>query len=201
MPIVEVKDQSILFLHVPKTGGSSIERHLQTLGDLRFKGENHRTLGLPCSPQHLHAEAIQKFMPDMSFDWAFMVVRHPVERIVSQYKYQTRKGPWLRKRWSFSVWLRYVLARRKLNPYYRDNHFRPQFEFEGFSAEVFRFEDGLDHCVESVNLKLGLSAPNKLVWEKRSQVSNAVVLSAADIELIKNVYRKDFVRYGYKVGV
>lgn len=125
-----------------------------------------------------------------------MVVRHPVERLVSEYKYQTRKTPWLRKSWFFSVWLRYALARRKLNPYYRDNHFRPQVEFEGFAAEVFHFEDGLDRCIASIDQKLGVAPGHELVWRKRSTPGKMDV-SKNDIELIRAVYRADFDRYGY----
>lgn len=197
MPIVETKGQRVLFLHVPKTGGSSIEKHLESIGRVSMIGGSHRSQGLPCSPQHLHAEAIRQHFPALTIDWAFMVVRHPVERLISQYKYQTRKAQWLRKSWSFSVWLRYVLARRKLNPYYRDNHFRPQVEFEGFAAEVFHLEYGLDRCIASVDNRLGIASANELAWEKRS-AGGSVAVPAADLDLIREVYRDDFERYGYK---
>lgn len=194
---MDVNGQSVLFLHVPKTGGSSIERYLQTLGSLRLIGGSHRAQGLPCSPQHLHADALRANFPSLSIDWAFMVVRHPLERLISQYKYQTKKRPWLRNKWMFSIWLRYVLFRKKLNPYYRDNHFRPQSEFEGFSAKVFRFEDGLDSCVNEVNRHLGLTGTQKLAWEKRSRPVT-LNLSVRDVILIKRVYAQDYSRYGYE---
>lgn len=197
MPIIETKGQRVLFLHVPKTGGSSIEKHLECIGRVSMIGGSHRSQGLPCSPQHLHAEAIRQHFPALAVDWAFMVVRHPVERLISQYKYQTRKAQWLRKSWSFSVWLRYVLARRKLNPYYRDNHFRPQVEFEGFVAEVFHLEDGLDRCIASVDRRLGVCSEQILTWEKRSP-SGKVTVSAHDVNIIREVYSADFSRYGYK---
>lgn len=197
MPIVEAKGRQVLFLHVPKTGGSSIEKHLESIGRMWLIGGSHRSQGLPCSPQHLHAAAIRQFFPELAPDWAFMVVRHPVERLISQYKYQTRKAQWLRKSWSFSVWLRYVLARRKFSPYYRDNHFRPQVEFEGFAAEVFHFEDGLDRCIVSVDNRLGIASEQELVWEKRS-AGGKVEVCATDLDVIREVYQSDFKRYGYK---
>lgn len=197
MPIAEVNGKSVLFLHVPKTGGSSIEGYLQSIGSLRLIGGSHRAQGLPCSPQHLHAEAIKKYFPDTPVDWAFMVVRHPLARLLSQYKYQTKKRTWLRNKWMFSVWLRYVFFRKKLNPYYRDNHFRPQVEFEGFSAKVFRFEDGLDACVREVERRFGITGGKQLAWEKRSQPVT-LNLSETDIALIRRVYAQDYSRYGYE---
>jgi len=197
MPILETNGKSILFLHVPKTGGSSIEHHLQSIGHVWLNATDTRFRGLKCSPQHLHASAIQSLLPQVSFDWAFMVVRHPVDRLVSQYKYQTRKPRWPSSLMSFSVWLRYVLARRRLNSYYRDNHFRPQHEFEGFSAEVFRLEEGIGKCIERIDQKLGLATNGtSVVWEKRSRPVN-VVVSPEDRKLILDVYRTDFKRYGY----
>ncbi len=196
MPIVDANGKRILFVHAPKTGGTTIEHYLQSIGQLSLREGGRQPWGLPCSPQHLHAEAINRFFPGLVFDWAFTVVRHPVDRILSEYKYQTRKGKWHYKIWPFSAWLRYVLTRAKLNAYYRDNHFRPQHEFEGFSAEVFRFEDGLNRCVDSINQKLGIVKPNNLIWENRSR-SIELVLSNSDIKIIQEFYRTDFKRYGY----
>ena len=77
-----------------------------------------------------------EFFVDTVFDGFFMVVRHPVERLLSQYRYQTRKANPIQDRMSFFFWLRYVLLRRRINLYYRVNHFRLPHEFEAFGADV-----------------------------------------------------------------
>ena len=86
-----------------------------------------------------------------------MMVRHPLKRLLSQYRYQTRKPNPVRNRLPFSVWLRYVLLRRRLNPYYRDNHFRPQHEFEVPGVDVFRLEDGLAAPLACLNKLTGVN--------------------------------------------
>lgn len=196
MPIAKIHDQTVLFLHIPKTGGSSIERHLESVGELGLIGGCHRQQGLPCSPQHLHAAAIKKLFPERTFDWAFMVVRHPVERTISQYKYQIRKTGGMKVKLPFSLWLRYVFGRQRISPHYRDNHFLPQHLYEGFSADVFHFENGIDSCIATINRKFDLAPPTIAPWEKHSEPISLDV-SKADLELIRSFYREDFNRYGY----
>ena len=198
MPISRINNKLICFIHIPKTGGSSLEKHLQAHGPLSFFG----AIGppqVPCSPRHFHGELLREFFDASVFDWSFMVVRHPVERMLSQYRYQTRKRNILRDRLSFSMWLRYVLARRRRNPYYRDNHFRPQHEFEVFGADVFRLEDGLEAPINQLNRRVGLPELDDAAWANQT-TPKEVDVSAADRDLIFRAYRDDFSRYGYELS-
>jgi hypothetical protein len=197
MPVARINNQLICFIHIPKTGGSSIEKYLSEHGLISF----FRKIGpplVPCSPHHFHAELLQKFFASDLFDWSFMVVRHPAERLLSQYRYQTRKPNLIRNNLSFSMWLRYVLARRRINPYYRDNHFRPQHEFEAFGAEVFHLEDGLEEPIKKLNSLVGLPEEMGAVWANQTKPRD-VDVSPSDRDLIFRVYREDFIRYGYEM--
>jgi len=89
MPVFFRGSYRILFIHVPKAGGTSIEAFFEANG---FKTAYLDRGGSPeslnavrrCSPQHMHAALLEAlFDPDM-FDYVFMTVRHPVRRLLSK---------------------------------------------------------------------------------------------------------------------
>lgn len=196
MPIFSVDGKRVLFIHVPKTGGMALARHLSPYMVERF---DTQPPGLPVRllPRHFHAAPLEAMLDAGMFDWVFMVVRHPADRLVSEYRYQKRK-PW-KPRLSFGPWLRHALWRRRLDPYYRDNHFRPQTEFECFGAEVFRYEDGLERVVAALNQRIGTDLPVAIV---RENVSRSAKVEVGDREraLIEQAYAEDYRRYGYAAG-
>lgn len=195
MPVVVVNGRSVLYVHIPKTGGSSVERYLSRHGSVFLQG-NGRAAGLRCSAQHLHAEALRAIDAADGHDWCFTIVRHPVARLVSEYRYQMRKPGWLRSRLSFSGWLSYALARRALDPWYRDNHFRPQHEFILPGMEVMRFEDGVDAGLRRIGERLGTPPPATPIREKPSSPV-PLVLTAGVLARIKASYARDFADFGY----
>ena len=167
MPIAQINNKLILFIHIPKTGGSSIENHLAKHSPLSFYGQMGPPM-IPCSSRHFHGELLSDLFAKPVFDWTFMVVRHPLERLLSQYRYQTRKPNLVQNNLPFSIWLRYALLRRRTNPYYRDNHFRPQHEFEAFGADIFRLEDGLEAPLEQLNKLTGLNETDDVAWTNKT---------------------------------
>ena len=199
MPVAIVNGRSVLFVHIPKTGGSSVERYLSEHGSVLLTG-NGRAAGLRCSAQHLHAKALSSIAAGEVHDWTFTIVRHPVARLVSEYRYQMRKPGWLRSRLSFSGWLSYALARRSVDSWYRDNHFRPQHEFILPGMEIMRFEDGVDTCLRRIAERLGTPAPTVSIREKPSP-ETPLTLSSVSLARIRNTYARDFAEFGYGVEV
>lgn len=195
MPVIRISDKQVLFIHVPKTGGSSIEARLTELGPVQLGAQNARN-GFPCSPQHFHNTLLEQLFGAEDFDWAFMIVRHPVSRMVSQYRFEIHKRRLPRPAPPFTRWLSETLLARRDNPYLRDNHMRPQHEFEAFGAEVFRFEDGLDAPLVAFGRAVGVAVEGVLHWRKRS-AAMPVAPSDADVALIRRAYAEDFERYGY----
>ena len=199
MPVAIIDGRGVLFVHIPKTGGSSVERYLSRHGPVFLEG-NGRAAGLRCSAQHLHAEALASIEANEGHDWTFTIVRHPVARLVSEYRYQMRKPGWLRSRLSFSGWLSYALARRAVDPWYRDNHFRPQHEFILPGMEIMRFEAGVDACLRRIAERLGTPAPTASIREKPSP-DTQLILTGAALARIRQTYARDFAAFGYGVEV
>lgn len=79
MPLHRIGDKIVLFVHIPKTGGSTMEAWLHDLGPraLRYpkKGE-----GLLTPPQHFHAALLERIVPPEFYDDAFCIVRDPLDR-------------------------------------------------------------------------------------------------------------------------
>ena len=98
-----------IFVHIPKSGGTSVENALGLLADVR--NENTETMfGLIKSPalkkkvrstsflQHLTAKELRRLLPSQfSSYYRFAFVRNPWSRMVSLYHYHIRD-----KRFSFN---------------------------------------------------------------------------------------------------
>ena len=195
MPITVINSHKVLFIHIPKTGGSSIELYLSMHGSLQLTG-NLSVNGFNYCAQHLHAKMLHSLGAAEGQDWTFTIVRHPVARLVSEYRYQMRKSGWLRNRISFSSWLSYALARRAVHPWYRANHFRPQHEFMLPGTEIMRFEDGIDTCFQRIAGKLEIPAPINSIQEKTSSPNIPLILTPSALDRIKRVYARDFKDFG-----
>ena len=204
MPVFERGSIRNLFIHIPKTGGSSLEKGLRDAGFRQSYWSREKT-AYGCSPQHLHAEALQKTFDVSSFDLVFTVVRDPVDRAVSEFNMRRPaeagedSGDEQFRRW-FS-WCRKSIGRR---PWALDNHIRPQVDFMVPDCRVFRFEDGLDMV-----LRFALATIEKphAVRPPCPEVPHLLKshggLSRSDLgeeslDSIFHVYREDYAHFGYE---
>ena len=75
-------DDEILFLHIPRTGGSIIENKLKKIYKMELFGKDER-LGL--SEQHYTANEIIRRKININKLFSFTFVRNPFDRILSTY--------------------------------------------------------------------------------------------------------------------
>lgn len=197
MPFIECNGMRVLFIHIPKTGGTTVESWLRSLAPLRF-----HSVGLPpasrCTPQHYRMQDLRDLLGPDYFDYAFTLVRNPYDRIASEYRMHAAiRGQGFWKAWpSFSLWLEENIRRQALEPFHLDNHLRPQWEFVGSNVDVFRFEDGLEAALAPVAARLGLPAPTNLPHLIQSSVP-APEWDRADRLRVQEHYRLDFSEFGY----
>lgn len=214
MPLIFAGDRLILFAHVPKTGGTSLERYFQArfgpdavaFLDHSWRGEGLARRSLASSPQHILGEDLRRLLPDSRLHWRFAVVRDPAARAVSEYLYQFRpeiplRSPWRRRlaRLGFPIWLAMALRAARRDPLFLDNHLRPQVDLVPEGCEVFRLEDGLEAVIARLDCLLGETAPElHLGRELRGETTRpAPSLSRQDLALIAAAYASDYVRFGY----
>jgi hypothetical protein len=125
-------------------------------------------------------------------DAVFTVVRDPVARMVSEYRYQRSgrlTGPFGRpvRGLGFSAWLRLMFAMADRNPYTHDNHFRPQVEFmPPDGVTVFRLEDGLAPVLGWLAEIAGEPAPEAAPHDLKTSGGPHAIPSAPDKAMIQN---------------
>ncbi|WP_238368589.1 sulfotransferase family 2 domain-containing protein [Mesobacterium pallidum] len=220
MPLIELNGKRILYIHVPKTGGTTVETWLESLAPLRF-----RTVGVPsalnCTAQHLRYEDFEELFGEGAFDYAFMTVRDPFARLASEYRMQIElaKERFFGEMQKFTPWLAQTLARFERDPFVLDNHIRPQWEFGGDDVEVFRLEEGLETILARVAGKIGVPAPEGIAhalktggtgpktkgkWARARDARAAAARPAprlrwtkANIRRVREFYAADFEEFGY----
>lgn len=195
MPLIRSQNKIALFVHIPKTGGTSVESALKDAGakvallyGSRFNGFMQATF------QHMHAEVYEKAIPSDFYDYSFTVVRHPVSRLVSEYFYRRKRG--FAKR-SFDEWTNIAIDQCTEKPHIMDNHFRPQCDFILPHIEVFRLEDGLDKPIVAAARALELTMPAARAHTNKRQTKAAVMWSAQTRARALTFYKKDFKKLGY----
>ncbi|QIX28186.1 sulfotransferase family protein [Nocardioides sp. JQ2195] len=206
MPVFFKDNRSILFVHIPKTGGTTIERLFKTSGwemVLRNtrKSEPQLFPKLRVSFQHWQAGLLTEILDVSKFDLIFMMTREPVARFRSEYTMRHTKNPSGASS-KVDAWAEKALRAYETNPYHLDNHLRPQSEFELPDTVVYRLEDSMETMVADLNKRfdLGLAEkiPHALNSTKRSGLSSSDVEISPELDTrLRDVYAEDFRRYGY----
>ena len=96
MPIFRYSNKLIFFSHIPKCAGTSIESYCQKIGMKIAFLDNQNYLEYlasnkawnSSSPQHIPGYAIARLFPLNFFDAYFTVVRNPINRLKSAFKFQ-----------------------------------------------------------------------------------------------------------------
>lgn len=203
MPLFRIAGKNVLFIHVPKTGGTSVEQAMAAVAPMGLHSLNSKAKRLRFADgllsrqvplQHFHKTFLEDMFAPSLVDYAFMIVRDPVSRMVSEFKHSKVIGR-IETRLGFSRWLRLQLVLNQLLPNHSNNHFRPQADFLCFGARVFRFEDGLQCALDEVGRDLGVKFPE--VPHARRSEADAVSVSPRDRALIARAYGQDYAQFGF----
>lgn len=194
MPIFKIKNKEILFIHIPKTGGTSIEKWLEEQGEMSFYIP-YVPDGFKCSPQHLRLSDINLlFGEKKQWDYIFTIIRNPYDRIESEYFYRTKR----RRGSHFSEWTRRQLLLYRKDNNLLDNHLRPQNHFIESNVEVFRLEDGMEQIIKTVAKKIGIKPPKEIPHKNLGKKAK-VDFSTQALNLFNRIYKEDFEQLGYEM--
>ena len=203
------KNLNLLFIHIPKTGGTSLEQYLknkytQTLYSTDV--DNHilfEHFKIKSSLQHLTYKKICEFKTilDVNFNEdlkIITIVRNPYDRIISDLFFLD-----LIKE-NTSIDNVYEVIKKYINEGCYDNHNTPQNEYlidennqiisniTIFKTETLT-EDVKKYGFADFNLQFHL---NKLFIDKKKYIT---YLNKQSIELINQYYKKDFEFFNYEM--
>ncbi|BEV36624.1 sulfotransferase family 2 domain-containing protein [Synechococcus sp. M16CYN] len=205
MPVFIKNNHSILFIHIPKTGGGSIcdlfEKNGYTLA-YHIKGVEPQA-SLSISPQHLNLRKLKLLVNLNEFSDIFTIVRNPYDRLISEFKWQFRNHnshliP------DLNDWICNSLEIVKKDPTYADGHFMPMVNFldKNIPCRIFKFEDGLnivaqlysqqynfDWCINLARLHNSHTFPKNHYSSKK--------LNKRAILCINKFYKHDFHSFSY----
>lgn len=192
MPLHLINDKAIVYIHIPKCGGTSVTKCLLEKGRraLYYTGG---IPGLKCSPHHMHGKMLERMLSGFSPDYVFTIIRRPLSRLESEYRYRAdiakKKNLEIA---DFKNWWHQTAEEYKRNTFVLDNHIRPQFEFICLGTEIFKQEDGLEKAIESVYSKIGIpetvpktvarkSTEYEILWDK-DLLNHVVAFYAEDFK-------------------
>lgn len=201
MPISD--KYKVIFVHIPKTGGTSVERMLQ-IPETRAALVNYQPKKGPIY-QHFTPQQIIKHIPAEKWEsyYKFTTVRHPLQRAISDFKFFKTNSPWepRLKELDITTFSDYcALAERVVaagcyddNPFF--DHLRPQhLYFEDIEYdEVCRLEN---FAADMAKVKAAIGCERPLGRHHTSSGQKVQTLPE-DVAIIERVYAKDYERFGY----
>lgn len=189
MPLFRVFDRLVLFVHIPKAGGTSVERFLSAAGETALL-HGRKIRGMSMTPQHIHADIYEKILPESFYDYSFCIVRNPFDRLASEYIMRTGSEE------DFDRWVERIFSEYPADQFVHDNHIRPQTEFILPGIEVFRFEEGIRNIIGRVAARLDIEPPKEDVHQRKSP---PIEISATErtLQRIEEFYASDFEAFGY----
>lgn len=190
MPIFIKNNKKILYIHIPKTGGSSIEQIFKDNG-WAFSLINptaHPEFKVP--PQHLTIEELTIIEDITSFDYIFATVRNPLDRINSEYRYRGIKEP-------FDEWFINEANNYLQNPKILQNHFRSQVDYINEKCEIFKLENGIPYIISTIADKINEKFIDyENVVNNKSPVKEVIISEKVEQEVM-DFYAQDYKQLGY----
>ena len=195
-----IPDHNAFFIHIPKTGGNSIEFYfLQQMGITVnernsvtvFNSQKNIMLGRVDDHQAAHYTATQLQNNELfkNSDYVFSIVRHPFQRFVSECRWRGKTN---------AKDVDKILKDLQKQQDYRLYSSWDYISIAGKLAvnEVFKLEEP-----EIINLNLSkrFGIDFKMPHHNKSSTPD-IQLTTAQKDIIIDVWQKDFEEFGYEVN-
>lgn len=193
--------KELKFIHITKTGGTSIEDCGEKKGV--FFGRNDSSYNIPnkshsVNPWHTCFPLFSKEYKT-KYDW-FIVVRNPYDRIVSEFYCKwggIGNSTVSITKELFNLFIKYrIITRSSIGDHYTEQHLYIE-EDPDVKIHILKFEnlkEEFDALMKVYNIDLVLDTQSNAGINKLYSVHD---LSCEVISLINEVYKKDFEMFGY----
>lgn len=200
-----------IFVHIPKTGGSSIEQIIWPIEKGRTEAElwmgfkdtyhnKYQTGGL----QHLLAEQIRHVLGDQIFYgyFKFSIVRNPWDKALSQYRYMAKRPDLM----GFISMNEKDCFKRYLERIQLKEHVQwmPQYRFVmsasgDFLADYIGRFEAFNHAVQAVTRRIGLPC-HVIPHLNAGDAFGVRFLDQESCEWIAELYKEDISIFGYSLS-
>jgi hypothetical protein len=199
---------NILFIHIPKTGGTVIENEIKKIYEERLFNTNRffleNILDPPynsITPQHQFYTTIYKYRDILNINFnkikTFTVVRNPYDRIISDLLWSKKINEKNNSREVYEIIINKYIFMDNL-----DNHNKPQYKFitdENLNLipniKIFYCER-LNDTNNELNDFLGFDINIK---QENVNKDYSKFLNEKSIKLINDIYKKDFELFNYTI--
>lgn len=199
-------DRKLLFVHIPKTGGTSV------IDYFGFKENTRnlwgRILNTSVEVSHLPLYAINELY-DLTDYYKFCFVRNPWDRMVSEFKFGIKESPEGIKLFeltdSFETFLESIkenLPRIQNNrpSHWLTNHYQTQWSFikseeikMDFIGRFENFDEDLKYLGKKFNIEKDIPFLNKTEHGDYKSY-----YTEKSIDLVKEIYKDDIENFHYK---
>lgn len=191
----------IIFLHNPKTGGTTIEQLLDIIASRNHFYSTSRTIN-KVEPQHLTYNLLKKALPEVKFNsyFKFTFVRNPWDRLVSTYHFDTRGFKRFEDFIDFIDQLYHKYNDETIFQFpefirYRCSHLFRQCLFTGPGVEVYRFEN-FENDIKQILKHLGI---DKTIPKFNASVHQhySKYYTERTRNIVARIYSGDIQRFNY----
>jgi len=182
----------VIFVHIPKTGGSSIEK----MFNIKQLISTKKTCP---SLQHMTGDMIRKKIGRKAWKrcFRFTIVRHPYTRMLSEYNWGGSaivKNDFMK----FMKRVRYIVKANRCHAKFKFDHFLPQHKYtDGVRMHyIGKFEE-YENVVQHIENKMGKKV-RRLHFQRGKRKSKKTFLTQEEKDIIYEVYEKDFETFNYK---
>ena len=203
MPLIQ--EHKAIFLHIPKTGGTSVERFFKVTGDNKdnlWMNRNYNIIKdakkITSAPQHYPLSIVHEKRPDVCDWFTFTIIRHPYQRILSEYFWRNNRGDNRGKfrfiEDDFNDWLNNKLK-------FVNDHSMPQSWFIDKRCHLILRQEKLKEEIEKYLFPI--LKINRQFIQINNQTLNKYYPNQEELsqETKDNIYMKymdDFKRFGFK---
>jgi hypothetical protein len=206
MPFFIKKNNKILFIHIPKTGGSSVELYFSNKFNIKLDNNilygtllNKKVVNLEHTMQHMSYSTIYKHRNYFNIDPTrfkiITIVRNPYNRIMSELFYIRRIHIESSKEETFEQIKKFILE----EPIKNDYHNIPQYKFITDKNKML-ISNIIILRTETLNKdmqNLGYADFNVVSNANQLKINYNDYLNDASINLINEFYKDDFLMFNY----